>query len=61
MVKADSYSFETLQEVGEDRIVKSEVTLQVKAYLLPEFAGVKNNTRKTYSVGKIIWNESYDL
>jgi hypothetical protein len=61
VVKADSYTFETLQEVGEDRIVKSEITLQVKAYLLPEFAGVRNNTRKTFSVGKIIWNESYDL
>ena len=61
VVKADSYTFETLQEVGEDRIVKSEITLQVKAYLLPEFAGIQNNTRKTYSVGKIIFNESYDL
>lgn len=61
VVKSDSYQFETIADLGQDRITKAEITLQVKAYLLPEFAGIRNNTKKMFSVGKIIFNENYNL
>jgi len=55
-IKGESYSFETTNGVGEERIVRSNATLAVKAYLVPEDKGKKTiNTQKTFGLSKIVW------
>ena len=61
VIQGDSYSFETLSEMGQDRVTKANVNLTVKAYILPEYAGVTNNTKRKVSVGKILWGENSSL
>ena len=61
VIQGDSYSFETLSEMGQDRVTKANVNLTVKAYILPEYAGVTNNTKRKVSVGKILWGEDSSL
>jgi hypothetical protein len=60
-VKGDSYNFETIQDINDDRIVRASITLVTKAYIIPEYAGMIPNNKKIYSVGKIIFNESPKL
>lgn len=55
-IKGDSYSFETTNGVGEERIVRSNVTLTAKAYLVPEHTGNTVNASKAFGNSKIVWN-----
>lgn len=61
VIKSDSISFETSNDFGADRIVKANVSLTVKAYIVPEFASTSRNSKKVYSVGKIRFGESVVL
>lgn len=55
-IKGESYTFETTNSTGDERIVRSNVTLTVKAYIVPEDRGKKViNTQKTFGVSKISW------
>lgn len=58
VIKGDSYSFETMTEMGQDRITKANITLTTKAYIVPEYVGVENNTKRKVSVGKVSWGQS---
>tara|TARA_R110000803_G_scaffold44631_4_gene94388 strand:- start:801 stop:1595 length:795 start_codon:yes stop_codon:yes gene_type:complete len=55
-IKGDSYSFETTNGVGDERIVRSNATLTVKAYLVPEHKGQVVNASKAFGQSKINWN-----
>ena len=61
VIKGDSYSFETISEMGQDRVTKASISLTAKAYIVPEFVGMTNNTKRRVSVGKISWNQSPKL
>jgi len=54
-IKGDSYTFENTNGVGEERIVKSNVTLTAKAYIVPEYKGRVKNFQKVFGTSKIIW------
>ena len=60
-IKGDSYSFETTNGVGEERLVRSNVTLTAKAYIVPENVGNKINTSKAFGTSKVIWGESPNI
>ena len=55
-IKGDSYTFETSNGVGEERIVRSNVTLTAKAYLVPEHKGHVVNASKSFGPSKVVWN-----
>jgi len=55
-IKGESYSFETTNGVGEERLVRSNVTLTTKAYIVPENRGNVINTQKAFGTSKIVWN-----
>ena len=55
-IKGESYSFETTNTVGEERIVRSNITLTAKAYLVPEHKGQVVNSQKAFGNSKIVWN-----
>jgi len=58
-IKGESYSFDTTNGVGEERIVRSNVTLTAKAYIVPEDRGKKTiNTQKVFGVSKIVWKSN---
>ena len=59
-VRGESYSFETTNGVGEERIVRSNVTLTVKAYIVPENRGYTMNTQKAFGTSKIVWKTKLD-
>jgi hypothetical protein len=61
VIKGDSYSFETISEMGQDRITKASINLTAKAYIVPEYAAMVNNTKRRVSVGKVSWGESPKL
>ena len=61
VIKGDSYAFETISEMGQDRITKASINLTAKAYIVPEYAAVTNNTKRRISVGKVSWGESPKL
>jgi len=61
VIKGDSYAFETISEMGQDRITKASINLTAKAYIVPEYASVTNNTKRRISVGKVSWGESPNL
>ena len=61
VIKGDSYSFETISEMGQDRVTKASISLTAKAYIVPEFVGMSNNTKRRVSVGKVSWNQSPKL
>ena len=61
VIKGDSYSFETTAEMGQDRITKANITLTTKAYIVPEYKGKANSTRRTISVEKVSWGEDNSL
>lgn len=54
-IKGESYTFETTNGVGEERIVKCNMTLMSKAYLVPEHKGQVVNTQKSFGTSKIVW------
>jgi hypothetical protein len=54
-IKGESYSFDTTNSVGEERIVKSNVSLIAKAYIVPEQTGLKINTQKAFGSSKVVW------
>jgi hypothetical protein len=60
-IKGDSYSFETVSDMGQDRITRANINLTTKAYIVPEYAGLSNNTKRRISVGKVSWGESPKL
>ena len=53
-IKGESYSFDTTNGVGEERIVRSNVTL-TQAYIVPEQTGLKINTQKAFGTSKVVW------
>jgi hypothetical protein len=57
-IKGDSYSFETIAEMSQDRISKATIGLTAKAYIVPEYKGTAPNTKRRFSVGKISWGEN---
>jgi hypothetical protein len=60
-IKGESYSFETTNGVGEERLVRSNVTLTAKAYIIPEDRGKRTmNTQKAFGTSKIVWNAGLD-
>jgi hypothetical protein len=61
VIKADSYAFETTSVVNEDRITRANITLTTKAYIVPEYASMVNNTKRKFSVGKVSWGENPKL
>lgn len=61
VIKGDSYSFETISEMGQDRITKANINLTAKAYIVPEYAAVTNNTKRRISVGKVSWGDSAQM
>jgi len=61
VIKGDSYAFETISEMGQDRITKASINLTAKAYIVPEYAAVTNNTKRRISIGKVSWGESPKL
>lgn len=61
VIKGDSYSFETISEMGQDRITKASINLTAKAYIVPEYAAMSNNTKRRISIGKVSWGESPKL
>ena len=61
VIKGDSYSFETIAEMGQDRITKATISLIAKAYIVPEFVGLKNNTTRRISKGKVVFTEDPTL
>tara|TARA_B100001057_G_scaffold219985_2_gene220379 strand:+ start:900 stop:1703 length:804 start_codon:yes stop_codon:yes gene_type:complete len=54
-IKGESYSFDTTNGVGEERIVRSNVTLTTKAYIIPEYTGNTLNTKKSFGTSKVVW------
>ena len=61
VIKGDSYSFETIAEMGQDRITKATISLVAKAYIVPEFVGLNNNTKRRISKGKAVFTEAPSL
>lgn len=59
-IKGESYSFETTNGVGDERIVRSNVTLTTKAYIIPENRGHTINTQKAFGTSKIVWKTKLD-
>lgn len=59
-IKSDAYSFENEQTVGEDRVVKANVNLTTHAYIIPEYGGLENNTKRRISVGKVSWSSQIE-
>ena len=61
VIKGDSYAFETISEMGQDRVTKASINLTAKAYIVPEYVANTNNTKRRISVGKVSWGESSKL
>ena len=61
VIKGDSYSFETIAEMGQDRITKATISLIAKAYIVPEYVGLNNNTKRRISKGKVVFSEDPSL
>lgn len=56
IVNSDSATFETTNNVGEDRLVRSTFDLTLKGRLIPKDVKNSSNLRKTFSPSKIVWN-----
>lgn len=54
MTTGESYSFETVNPAGEDRIVKANISLKMQAHLSPIDSGQKSNLQKHFSAAKLI-------
>jgi len=61
VIKGDSYSFETVSELGQDRITRANISLVAKAYIVPEYTAMANNTKRKFSIGKVSWGENPKL
>ena len=59
-IKGESYSFETTNGVGDERIVRSNVTLTTKAYIVPENRGNTINTQKAFGYSKVVFKTKMD-
>jgi len=59
-IKGESYSFETTNGVGEERVVRSSVTLNTRAYLIPEHTGHSINTKKAFGYSKVVFKTKLD-
>lgn len=53
----DSYSFDTTNAQGEDRLSTATLTLTTKAYLLPDSVEYKSTIDRNLTVGKVVFNE----
>lgn len=57
ITKADSYSFETTNDSGDDRLNRATVGFTVKGHLIPKEAGSQTNVKKTFSKAQIVIDE----
>ena len=46
-----------ISEMRQDRITRANRSLTVKAYIVPEYAAVTNNTKRHISIGKVSFGE----
>ena len=56
----DDYSFETMNNIGEDRLVRATLPLRTKATLLLEDELRKSTIQKSFSVKKILFQSEYE-
>ena len=56
----DDYSFETMNNVGEDRLVRATLPLRTQATLLLENELRKSSIQKSFSVKKILFRSEYE-
>ena len=47
--------------MGQDRITKATISLVAKAYIVPEYVGLNNNTKRRISKGKVSFTEDKSL
>ena len=47
--------------MGQDRITRANINLVAKAYIVPEYAAMTNNTKRKFSIGKVSWGENPKL
>jgi len=57
-IKSDDFSFESVNETGQDKMVKCTATLHANAYIVPENVGFISNMKKSFSAQKIVLTES---
>ena len=56
----DDYSFETMNNSGEDRMIRATLPLRVKATILLENELRKSTIQKRFSVKKILFSSEYE-
>ena len=56
----DDYSFETMNNTGEDRMVRATLPLRTKATLLLENELRKSTVQKRFSIKKILFQSEYE-
>jgi hypothetical protein len=56
----DDYSFETMNNIGEDRLVRATLPLRTKATLLLEDELKKSTIQKRFSIKKILFQSEYE-
>ena len=56
----DDYSFETMNNVGEDRMIRATLPLRTKATILVEDEIRKSTIQKRFSVKKILFHSEYE-
>jgi hypothetical protein len=59
-ISGDTYNFDVTNNVGEDRIARSNFTLTSKAYLLPKNIGNAVNAKKAFGTSKVVWKVNVD-
>lgn len=57
-IKSDDFSFESVNETGQDKMVKCTATLHANAYIVPENVGFISNMKKSFSAQRIVLTES---
>jgi hypothetical protein len=58
ITKANSYSFETTNITGEDRVNRASIGFTVQAHLIPKDYGTQNNMKKSYTKAQLVIKES---
>ena len=53
----DSFTFENTNSTGDDKVTKATFTLKTQAHLVPKDTGKDINLQKSFSVGKIVFQE----
>jgi len=56
-IKSDDFTFESVNETGQDKLVKCTATLHANAYIVPEDVGFITNMKKSFSPQKIVLTE----